>query len=71
MAPGAISTEAVLEAIASSENPDQTRQDYEDLHALRRLGTPREVAQTVYFLGSAEASFLTGTIIPVDGGMGM
>ena len=69
VAPGAISTEAVLEAIASSENPDQTRQDYEDLHALRRLGTPREVAQTVYFLGSAEASFLTGTIIPVDGGM--
>lgn len=33
------------------------------------MGTPREAAQVVYFLGSAEASFLTGTIVPVDGGM--
>lgn len=69
IAPGAISTEAVLEAIAGSDDPEQTRRDYEDLHALRRMGTPREAAQVVYFLGSAESSFLTGTIVPVDGGM--
>lgn len=69
VAPGAIATEAVLEAIATSPNPDQTRRDYEDLHALRRLGEPREVAQAVYFLGSLEASFLTGAVVPVDGGM--
>jgi NAD(P)-dependent dehydrogenase (short-subunit alcohol dehydrogenase family) len=69
IAPGAISTEGVLEAIGGSDDPEQTRRDYEDLHALRRMGTPREAAQVVYFLGSAEASFLTGTIVPVDGGM--
>lgn len=69
VAPGAISTEAVLQAIAVSADPEQTRRDYEDLHALRRLGEPREVAQVVYFLGSSEASFLTGVILPVDGGM--
>ncbi|UBV41727.1 SDR family oxidoreductase [Deinococcus taeanensis] len=69
VAPGAISTEAVLDSIAQSDNPEQTRRDYEDLHALRRLGTPREVAALVYFLGSEDASFITGTIVPVDGGM--
>lgn len=69
VAPGAISTEGVLAAIEDSENPEQTRRDYEDLHALRRLGTPQEVAKVVYFLGSDEASFLTGAIVPVDGGM--
>jgi meso-butanediol dehydrogenase/(S,S)-butanediol dehydrogenase/diacetyl reductase len=69
VAPGAIATEAVLQAIRESAQPEQTRRDYEDLHALRRLGEPREVAQAVYFLGSAEASFLTGAIVPVDGGM--
>lgn len=69
VAPGAIATEAVLAAIRQSADPRQTRCDYEDLHALRRLGEPREVAQVVYFLGSSEASFLTGAIVPVDGGM--
>lgn len=69
VAPGAISTEGVMQAIENSRDPAQTRRDYEDLHALRRIGTPREVAQVVAFLGSAEASFMTGAIVPVDGGM--
>ncbi|GAA5532458.1 SDR family oxidoreductase [Deinococcus aluminii] len=69
VAPGAIATEAVLHAIRESQDPGQTRRDYEDLHALRRLGEPREVAQAVYFLASPEASFMTGAIVPVDGGM--
>ncbi|ABF44992.1 MULTISPECIES: SDR family NAD(P)-dependent oxidoreductase [Deinococcus] len=69
VAPGAISTEAVMGAIRESEDPEQTLRDYQDLHALRRLGEPREVAQVVYFLASPEASFMTGAIVPVDGGM--
>ncbi|THF88550.1 SDR family oxidoreductase [Deinococcus sp. KSM4-11] len=69
VAPGAISTEGVLQAIEGSDDPAQTRRDYEDLHALRRIGTPREVAEVVYFLGSDAASFVTGAILPVDGGM--
>ena len=40
VAPGAIATEAVLEAIALSEDPGRTLRDWEDLHALRRLGRP-------------------------------
>lgn len=69
VAPGAIATEGVQEAIALSENPEQTQRDWEDLHALRRLGRPAEVAQAVVFLASEKASFITGAILPVDGGM--
>lgn len=69
VAPGAIATEGVTAAIEGSDDPAQTRRDYEDLHALRRIGLPREVAQAVYFLGSEEASFITGAILPIDGGM--
>ncbi|BDB12105.1 hypothetical protein TthTMY_18440 [Thermus thermophilus] len=69
VAPGAIATEAVLEAIALSPDPERTRKDWEDLHALRRLGKPEEVAEAVLFLASEKASFITGAILPVDGGM--
>jgi len=37
--------------------------------ALRRLGTAQDVARVCLFLASADAAFLTGAAIPVDGGL--
>lgn len=38
-------------------------------YPLGRTGTPREVADAVVFLASAQASFISGVVLPVDGGL--
>jgi NAD(P)-dependent dehydrogenase (short-subunit alcohol dehydrogenase family) len=35
---------------------------------MKRLGEPSEVAEAILFLASDQASFITGAVLPVDGG---
>ena len=44
------------------------RERGERLHPIGRLGRAQEVANTILFLVSDEASFITGVALPVDGG---
>ena len=64
IAPGRIDTERIREVY-----PDGPTEDDLTTIPLRRLGTPREVADVVCFLASDRASYVTGTVIPVDGGL--
>ena len=41
----------------------------DDLYPLGRSGEPEDVANTVSFLASAEASWISGVVLPVDGGL--
>lgn len=38
---------------------------------LKRMGTAREVAEVIYFLGTEKSSYITGQVINIDGGMVM
>jgi 3-oxoacyl-[acyl-carrier protein] reductase len=64
IAPGKIETERQAETLRGKPRTE----DYESI-PLRRFGQPKEVAQVVCFLASDAASYMTGTVIPVDGGM--
>lgn len=49
--------------------PEGTRGFIEGLHALKRLGQPEEIAQSVLHLASDASSFITGVALLVDGGV--
>ena len=50
---------------------DEQRAKMIDAVPLSRIAAPREIAATVAFLASEDAGYITGAIIPVDGGLGM
>ena len=61
--PGVIST-------PMTENLDEkTRSDLIDLIAMKRFGEPEDVAWAVLFLASEQARYITGQVLPVDGGL--
>ena len=63
VAPGMIETD-MTRAIA-----DKAREEWESKIPLKRLGTPDDVAAAVCFLASDEASYITGQVLAVNGGM--
>jgi NAD(P)-dependent dehydrogenase (short-subunit alcohol dehydrogenase family) len=67
VAPGTISTERVRR-LRTEPGGAEYLADIVSRHPLGRLGTPDEVAAAICFLASDDASFVTGAILPVDGG---
>jgi len=65
VAPGPVATD-MLAALS-----EDRREALTAAVPLGRLASPDEIAGTIAFLASADAAFITGAIIPVDGGLGM
>jgi len=67
--PGTIDTPMVRATIEQDQNPDRLRRILADMHPIGRIGQPREIGEVIAFLASDRASFMTGSIVVVDGGL--
>jgi 3-oxoacyl-[acyl-carrier protein] reductase len=68
LCPGGIDSPMTNDYLATRPDPEAERARLVARHPLGRLATPLDVARAALFLASDEASFITGAILPVDGG---
>ncbi|MFE9021395.1 SDR family NAD(P)-dependent oxidoreductase [Streptomyces sp. NPDC007808] len=68
VAPGLTATPIIEAAFQSRPDPEGHRRERESTIPLQRLATPEEVADAVLFFASSESSYVTGSVLTVDGG---
>jgi L-fucose dehydrogenase len=66
--PSNVMTPAMINWANTFENPDKALDMASSVQKLNRMAEPLEIARTIYFLASDESSFITGTVLEVDGG---
>jgi NAD(P)-dependent dehydrogenase (short-subunit alcohol dehydrogenase family) len=68
VAPGAIDTPFLRDSLAGAPDIDEVLAQIAAAHPLGRISDPDEIAETVLFLASPRARFVSGAILMVDGG---
>lgn len=67
IAPGVIATARIMQMVIPGSS--QSNRDRSELVALRRLGTVEDCAKVVEFLATDLSDYVTGAVIPIDGGL--
>ena len=67
--PGSVDTEMIHAAWKNFGDVKEAQRLWAEKHPLGRIAQPEEIARTILFLASDDASFITGTALAVDGGI--
>jgi NAD(P)-dependent dehydrogenase (short-subunit alcohol dehydrogenase family) len=67
--PGTVDSPWVGRLLEASNEPETLRAQLIARQPLGRLGTPEEIAAAIVYLASADAAFMTGTALVIDGGV--
>ncbi len=67
--PGPVDTPLLEATIQSSSDPERQRRHIVEKTLIKRVGRPEEIANVILFLASAESSYMTGSVVVVDGGV--
>lgn len=66
--PGPVQTKLYNNSAAAFPNPDSVLEEVPGSLPMQRIGTPEDVARTVLFLASDDSSWITGSVVTIDGG---
>lgn len=69
--PGSVDTPMLHWGFSQSPDPEAVFQEAKDMHLLKRVARPEEVAELISFVCSDRAPFITGQSIRIDGGLGV
>lgn len=69
--PGTVDTPLLRDLISQSSDPEKMLKECEEMHLVKRIASPKEIATFICYLASDKAAFFTGEAYRIDGGLGI